>query len=96
MLRVSPPEEEDHLRHQKIIIFREGGEGDIYNVRDSFGGSFVIPEKIVIIEPPKEALLRQGLHQPDQHSTINESIIWLVWQEDPCLLSPTVSNFQNK
>ena len=80
-------QEYTNLRHQKIIIFREGGEGDIYNVRDSFGGSFVIPEKIVIIEPPKEALLRQGLHLPDQHSTINESIIWLVWQEDPCLLS---------
>ena len=64
-------QEYTNLRHQKIIIFREGGEGDIYNVRDSFGGSFVIPEKIVIIEPPKEALLRQGLHQPDQHSTIH-------------------------
>jgi len=54
-------------------------------------GIRVEEEKIL----PKKALLRQGLHLPDQHSTSPKEITGLVWQmfQDPCLSRGTLGTF---
>jgi hypothetical protein len=46
---------------------------------------------------PKKALLRQGLHLPDQHSTSPKEITGLVWQmfQDPCLSRGTLGTFSS-